>query len=83
MAKAPRGPRRLPTSVDDLPPPDTKRWHVHRKAQVVHAVRTGVLSLADACRRYQLSTEEFGSWQQSIEAHGLPGLRVTYAKRYR
>ncbi len=83
MAKALRGPLRMPTSVDDLPSSDTKRWHVHRKAQVVYAVRTGMLSLADARRRYQLSAEEFGSWQQLIEAHGLPGLRVTYGKQYR
>ncbi len=69
--------------IDDLPAPDTKRWHIHRKAQVVRAVRAGVITLDEACRRYRLSAEEFGSWQQLIEEHGLPGLRVTHAKRYR
>ncbi len=56
---------------------------MHRKAQVVRAVHAGIITLEEACRRYRLSTEEFGSWQRSIEAHGLPGLRVTYGKRYR
>jgi hypothetical protein len=83
MPKAPDSPRRVPACVDDLPAPDTKRWHVHRKAQVVYAVRSGLVSVDDACRRYKLSAEEFASWQQLIEAHGLPGLRVTYGKRYR
>ena len=83
MAKAQRSPRGMPKSIDDLPAPDTKRWHVHRKAQVVQAVRTGIITLEEACRRYRLSTEEFESWQQLIEAHGLPGLRVTFIKDYR
>jgi len=83
MAKAQRSPRGTQKSPDDLPAPDTKRWHVHRKAQVVRAVRMGVITLEEACRRYRLSAEEFDSWQQLIEAHGLPGLRVTFAKDYR
>jgi hypothetical protein len=83
MPKAPYSARRVPACVDDLPAPDTKRWHVHRKAQVVYAVRSGLVSVDDACRRYKLSAEEFASWQQLIKAHGLPGLRVTYGKRYR
>lgn len=83
MAKPQRGPRTLPVSVDNLPAPDTKRWHIHRKAQVVRAVRVGIISFDEACRRYRLSAEEFGSWQRSIEEHGLPGLRATYVKRYR
>ncbi|MHA1153846.1 MAG: CtrA inhibitor SciP [Alphaproteobacteria bacterium] len=70
-------------NASDLPAPDTKRWNMHRKAQVVRAVRAGIISLEDACRQYHLSAEEFGSWQKSIEAHGLPGLRATYGKQYR
>ncbi len=83
MPKSPHSARRVLACVDDLPAPDTKRWHVHRKAQVVYAVRSGLVSVDDACRRYKLSAEEFASWQQLIKAHGLPGLRVTYGKRYR
>ena len=61
----------------DLPPPDTKRWVTRRKAVVVNAVRTGVISLEEICRRYELSVEEFLAWERAIDTHGVPGLRVT------
>ena len=69
--------------MDELPPPDIKRWTFRRKAVVVTAVGNGVLTLEEACRRYQLSEEEFLSWQQAYEAHGLPGLRSTRLQQYR
>src|SRR3546814_7838029 len=61
------GPGGRPLTLDDLPPPETKRWVSRRKAEVVTAVRQGLLSLEDACRRYNLSMEEFLSWQRLIE----------------
>ena len=67
----------------DLPPPDTKRWVVRRKAVVVAAVRSGSISLQEACRRYKLSVEEFLAWQRAIDRHGIPGLRVTRLQIYR
>jgi hypothetical protein len=67
----------------DLPPPDTKRWVVRRKAIVVAAVRSGALSIQEACRRYKLSLEEFLAWQRAIDRHGVPGLRVTRLQIYR
>lgn len=70
-------------SVEALPPPDTKRWVIRRKAEVVAAVRAGVISLEEACRRYTLSIEEFLSWQRLVDSHGLPGLRVTRLQDYR
>lgn len=72
-----------PTSIDDLPPPNTKRWVIKRKAQVVAGVRTGLISLEDACKRYRLSVEEFLSWQRLIERHGMRGLRTTRLQDYR
>jgi hypothetical protein len=71
------------TAGDVLPPSDTKRWVVRRKAVVVSAVRRGIISLEEACRRYQLSVEEFRAWQRAIEAHGVAGLRVTRLQIYR
>jgi len=68
---------------DDLPPPSTKRWVVRRKAAVVIAVRAGVITLEEACRRYQLSEEEFLAWQRAFEAHGFSGLRTTRIQSYR
>jgi hypothetical protein len=70
-------------AFDELPSPDTKRWVVRRKAVVVQAVRTGMISLQEACRRYNLSLEEFLAWQRAIERYGVPGLRVTRLQIYR
>jgi hypothetical protein len=67
----------------DLPSSDTKRWVIRRKAEVVAAVRGGLLSLEEACTRYTLTVEEFLSWQQSIDQHGLDGLRTTRIRQYR
>lgn len=77
------GPTGEPLTIDDLPPPDTKRWVIRRKAEVVAAVRGGLISLEDACNRYTLSVEEFLSWQRAMDRNGLPGLRVTRVQQYR
>ena len=76
------GDRRL-TRIEDLPPPGIKRWVIRRKAEVVAAVRAGIISLEEACQRYTLSVEEFLSWQRSIDRHGLRGLRTTRLQDYR
>ena len=68
---------------DDLPPPNTKRWVILRKAQVVAGVRSGLISLEEACQRYSLSVDEFLSWQSLFDAHGMNGLRATRLKKYR
>jgi len=72
-----------PMSLDDLPPPNTKRWVIRRKAEVVAGVRSGLISLEDACRRYSLSMDEFLSWQRLLEDHGVRGLRATRVQDYR
>jgi transposase-like protein len=69
--------------MTSLPPPDTRRWVVRRKAAVVAAVQSGKITLEEACRRYNLSEEEFRAWQRAFEAHGLPGLRATRLQQYR
>jgi hypothetical protein len=76
------GDRRL-VRIEDLPPPGIKRWVIRRKAEVVAAVRAGVISVEEACQRYTLSVEEFLSWQRSIDRHGLRGLRTTRLQDYR
>ena len=73
----------ISTTVDDLPPKDTKRWVARRKAAVVNAVHSGAIGLEEACRRYELSAEEFRGWERGIEAHGVAGLRVTRLQIYR
>jgi len=67
----------------ELPPPETRRWVIRRKAQIVEAVRHGVISLEAACERYALSLEEFLSWERLIDSHGVDGLRVTRLQSYR
>jgi transposase-like protein len=69
--------------MTSLPPADTRRWVVRRKAAVVAAVQSGKITFEEACRRYNLTEEEFRSWQRAFEAHGLPGLRATRVQQYR
>ena len=77
------GPTGIPLTLDDLPPADTLRWVIRRKAEVVAAVRGGLLTMDDACSRYSLTDEEFMSWQASIDKHGMAGLRTTRVQQYR
>lgn len=77
------GPDGNPLTLEDLPPPGTTRWVIRRKAEVVAAVRGGLLTIEDACNRYNLSLEEFEGWRASIERHGMPGLRTTRIQHYR
>jgi hypothetical protein len=48
-----------------LPPP-IKRWTIRRKAAVVAAVHSGAITLETACRRYELSIEEFRTWESKV-----------------
>jgi transposase-like protein len=73
----PKSPLGRPMTRDDLPPPDTRRWVTRRKAEVVAGVRQGLISLAEACERYDLTVDEFLSWQKRLERHGMDGLRAT------
>ena len=77
------GPLGEPLTLDDLPPANTRRWVVRRKAEVVAAVKGGLLSADDACARYGLSLEEFTGWQRAVDRAGLAGLRVTRTQHYR
>jgi hypothetical protein len=70
-------------TLADLPSPHMTRWVIRRKAEIVLAVHGGLLSLAEACERYQLTAEEFAAWENAIERHGLPGLRATHVKDHR
>jgi hypothetical protein len=66
-----------PLTVADLPPSNLQRWTVARKAQVVIAVRCGLLSFDEACQRYSLSVEEFLCWEGAFIRYGVPGLGAT------
>ena len=66
----------------DLPPPNTRRWVIRRKAAVVAAVLSGKMTTEEVCHTYQLSEEEFLSWQRAFTTHGLAGMRVTRTQQY-
>jgi len=77
------GPNGSALTMADLPSPDTKRWVIRRKAEVVAAVESGLINLGDACERYRLTVEEFAGWQRAIHRYGMEGLRATHAQEYR
>ncbi|MCG2841896.1 DUF1153 domain-containing protein [Sandaracinobacter sp. RS1-74] len=77
------GPLGRPITLETLPPADTRRWVVRRKAEVIAAIRGGLLTAAEACARYRLSPEELELWQDSLDRAGVPGLRVTRIQLYR
>ena len=77
------GPTGQLLSVKDLPTRNTKRWVIRRKAELVAAVRGGLISLEEVCKRYRLSVEEFQSWQASLDQNGVRGLRTTRLQQYR
>jgi hypothetical protein len=77
------GPLGEALALDRLPPADTKRWVVRRKAEVVAAVAGGLLTMEQACKRYSISVEEFASWTRAVDGAGMLGLRVTRLQQYR
>lgn len=77
------GPDGTALTIADLPPASTKRWVIRRKAEVVAAVRGGLLSLESACERYSLTAEEYASWERAIDRYGMQGLRATRVQQYR
>jgi transposase-like protein len=69
--------------MTELPPPNTLRWVARRKAAVVAAVSSGVITIEEACRRYQMSEEELFAWQRAFENYGIVGLSAGYFRPYR
>ena len=71
------GPEGSVLTLDNMPPRETVRWIARRKAEVVAAVRGGLLSFGDACERYALTSEELIAWQRALERYGMNGLHTT------
>jgi len=72
-----------PVTADTLPATETVRWIARRKAQVVCAIRGGLISREEACDRYGISNAELFSWEHLLDEHGLRALRVTRIQQYR
>ncbi len=67
----------------DLPPVNTLRWVASRKSVVVRAVAFGLITLSEAKQLYDLSNEEYQSWEQAVEEYGEDALKTTSLQRYR
>jgi addiction module HigA family antidote len=71
-ASAVRSGRHFERSGVDIEPaihrdePYTRRWGDRRKAAVVTAVRRGAIKLEEVLRRYQLTEEEYRSWERNF-----------------
>ncbi len=78
-----KGPDGQTMTREDLPPPGISRWVTRRKAEVVAAVRGGLLSQKEACERYALTEEELTGWSKLYDRHGSKGLRTTRLQQYR
>lgn len=70
------GPKGNVLTRDNLPPSHTLRWVAWRKAEIVTAVRAGLLTLEEACARYTLTADELQGWSEAYARHGLNGLKA-------
>ena len=78
------GPLGEALTLDALPPPDKPVfWVARRKAEVVAAVNGGLLTIDEACERYDISLEEFATWSHAAARSGMLGLRTTHGKTYK
>lgn len=70
-------------SQADLPSSKTKRWVASRKAAVVRGVVYGLISQAEALKRYDISEDEFLEWVRAVTEHGEGALKATALQKYR
>ena len=77
------GPSGETLTIDNLPVADTGRWTMRRKAQLIAAVRGGLMTKKEACDRCGISAEELDSWQTLLDQHGLHGLKATSLQKFR
>lgn len=66
-----------------LPARRIRHWTPQTKARVVRAIEEGLIPMAEAVRRYELSEEEYQLWRDGLAHHGLHGLSVTRLTRLR
>ena len=86
LIRSDRAPRVTPSFIDsdgseitlaDLPPPNLRRYLPRHKAMVVAAVRHGLITLDQACKRYELSTEDYLSWYRTFHLARSPAGKKT------
>lgn len=77
------GPNGEPITRDSLPSSASTRWVTSRKAQLIAAIRGGIITIEEASQRYCLTIDELSEWQASFDKHGKRGLRATFIQQYR
>jgi hypothetical protein len=77
------GPLGQPLTLKQLPPAGFGHWVPRRKAEVVAAVRGGLLTMDEALQRYNMTIEEYAGWERAVAHFGLSGLRTTQTTQYR
>ncbi len=50
----------------DLPLRDARYWTAQRKVVVILAIHNKVITVWDACERYDLSAEELAEWERHL-----------------
>jgi hypothetical protein len=64
-----------------LPASYETRWTNGKKAAVVHAVQTGVISLDRALALYRMSAQEFESWRKACAPLDQPYAALRHVHR--
>lgn len=67
----------------DLPDPGVRRWVASRKAAVVKAVSSGLISRSNALDMYEISDEELDEWERAVTKYGERALKATSVQKYR
>ena len=70
------GPNGFELTLATLPPIKGTRWVARRKAEIVIAVGSGIITLAEACEHYAISADEFVGWERAFAQKGVTGLRT-------
>jgi hypothetical protein len=70
------GPLNEPLTLMNLPPRGTLRWTPGRKAQIVAALESGLITSEQACRWYNLVDEELAAWRRA-NGRGVLALRTS------
>jgi Protein of unknown function (DUF1153) len=66
-------------TIASLPPAHSRHWIPRHKRAVVAAVHSGMLPLREAMERYDMSMEEFVSWESEFAQRPTEQREEAYA----
>ena len=59
------------------------RWVMSRKANVLSSIRSGRMTIQEACSTYAISIEELTAWDEAFQRLGPKGLFATVRNNVR